>query len=287
MICAPELILDDNYGVGSRFNVLRSRTLFRRCGGRRVPPSCLMFPDTFSAVARASGPIFMFCAPVFMFCAPRLIFGGFEGVGTRYHVLRPRNRFRRYLRRRVLFSCFALPNMFRRFRGRRVPFTCFALPETFSVVPWASGPVFMFCAPKLVFGGTVGVHSRFQVLRFGTHYRRCGGHRVLFSYFALPGTLSAVRRASDPIFMFCAPRLFSAVPRASGPVFMFYVPGHVIGGAEGVGSLFMFCAPRLVFGGSEGVGTRFNVLPSLTHFRRFEVSGSHFHVLHHRTRFWR
>jgi hypothetical protein len=83
--------------------------------------------------------------PVLMFCAPGLVFGGAEYVGSRFHVLPARTRFRRY-------------------RRRRVPFSCFVLPDSFSAVPSASGPVFMFCPPGLVFGGTECVGSRFHVL---------------------------------------------------------------------------------------------------------------------------
>jgi hypothetical protein len=76
----------------------------------------------------------------------------------------------------------------------------FARLYSFSAVMRASGPVFMFCAPGLVFGGNEVVVSRFHVLRVRTH--------------------------------------FSAVPRASGPVFMFCAPGLIFGGTEGVGSRF-------------------------------------------------
>jgi hypothetical protein len=154
---APGLIFDDRGGVGSNFHVLLSRT-------------------HFSVVPMASGLVFMFGAPglifddrggvgsnfhvllsrthfsvvpmasglVFMFGAPGLIFGGSEGVRCSFLVLRSRTRFRRY-------------------RGRRVQFSSFVLPNSFSIEPWASGPVFMFCAPELVFGDDVG--SSFHVLR--------------------------------------------------------------------------------------------------------------------------
>jgi hypothetical protein len=42
----------------------------------------------------------------------------------------------------------------------------------------------MFCATGLVFGGTVDVWSRFNVLRARTRFRRYRGRRVTFSYFA-------------------------------------------------------------------------------------------------------
>jgi hypothetical protein len=95
----------------------------------------------------------MASGPVFMFGAPGRIFGGTEVVGSHFHVLRSMIRFRRY-------------------QGCRVPFTCFALPDPFSTVPTTWGPVFMFCAPGLIFGGIDGVGSRFHVLRSRTHFRR-------------------------------------------------------------------------------------------------------------------
>jgi hypothetical protein len=223
MFFAPRLIFFCTVGVGSSFHVLRSHTHFRRYRGRQVPFSCFALPESFSAVPRASGP-------VFMFCAPGLVFGGDECVGSRFQILPIRTHFRRYRGHRVPFSYFARSDSFRRYRGRRVPFSCFALPDSFSAVPRASGPVFMFCAPRLIFDGTEGVGSRIHVLRSQTHFQRYLGRRVPFSCFALPDS-------------------FSAVPRASGPI-------------------FMFCAPEIVFNVTEGVGSRFHVLCSRTRFRR-------------------
>jgi hypothetical protein len=356
MFCAPELIFSGIDGVRSRFYVfrslihfwryrghllpfssfaqpdmflvvrrasgpvLRSRTYFRRCEGRRLPFSCFALLNTFSAVRRAS-------CPVFMFCALGLVFGGTEGVGSRYHVLRCQTRFRRYRGCPVPFSCFSrscsflavrrasslvfmfcapghvfggaegvgsrfhvllFQTRFQRYRGRPVPFSCFARPDSFSVVTRASGPVFMFCAPEHVFGGVEGVESHFHVLRSRTHFRRCGGHRVPFSCFALPYSFSAVTWAWGPVFMFCAaglvfggnegvvcrfhvlhsrthfrqcgwrrvpftcfalPDSFSVVPRASAPV-------------------LMICSDGFIFRGNEGDGSRFHILSSRTHFRR-------------------
>jgi hypothetical protein len=108
-------------GVGTRSHVLRALTRFRRYSGRQVPFSCFALPDSFSAVPSVLGH-------VFIFCVLGLILGGTEDVGSRFHVLRSRTRFLR---------CGV----------RRVPFSCFARPDSFSVVQWASGPVFMFCAP--------------------------------------------------------------------------------------------------------------------------------------------
>jgi hypothetical protein len=105
--CAPRLIFGDTDGDGSRFNVLRARTHFRRYRGRRVPFSSSARRDSFSAIPRASGPVFMFCetglvivgtegvGTRFFFCAPGLVFGGAEGVVSLFHVLHARTRFRR------------------------------------------------------------------------------------------------------------------------------------------------------------------------------------------------
>jgi hypothetical protein len=144
MFCAPRLIFGGSESVGSCFYVLCVRTRFRRYRGRWVPFSCFERPDSFSAVPRVSGP-------VFMFCAPGHVFGVAECVGSRFHVLCARTRLRRS-------------------QGRRVPFSFFARRDSFSAVPRASAPIFMFCARRLVFGGTEGVSSRFHVLRARTHF---------------------------------------------------------------------------------------------------------------------
>jgi hypothetical protein len=140
-------------GVGSRFLVLWSRTRFRWCRLGRVPFSCFARSDSFSAVPRASGP--------------GLIFGSTECVESHFHIFLSRTCFRRY-------------------QGCQDPFSCFALSDSFSSVPRASGPVFMFCAPGLVFSGAECVGSRFHVLHARTRFRRCRGCWDPFSYFALP-----------------------------------------------------------------------------------------------------
>jgi hypothetical protein len=180
--------------------VLRVRTHFRWYRARGLPFSYFARPDSLSSVPRASGH-------VFTFCTPELIFGGNGGVVSRFLVLRARTLFRRFLERRVPFSCFALPDSFRRYRGLQVPFSRFALADSFSALSGASRPVFLFFLPGLVFCGSEGVVSRFLVLRVRTHFRRYRRRRVPFSCFALPDLFSAVPRASDPVFMFCAPRL--------------------------------------------------------------------------------
>jgi hypothetical protein len=254
MFFAPEHIFGSTEGVGSSFHVLRSRTRFRRCRGRRVSFSCFACPNTFSAVPRVS-------CPVFRFYAPGLVFGGSGGMGSHFLILFVRTRVPRY-------------------RGRPFPFSCFPHPDMFSTEPRPSGLVFKFCAPVLIFDGTEGVESRFHVLCSRTHFRRYRGPRVPFSCFARPDSFSTVLRASSPFSMFLA-------------------PGHIFGSTEGVGShyhvlrsttpfrwyqgrrvsfscfrslytfsavprapcpVFSFCAPRIVFDGIVALESHFLVL---------------------------
>jgi hypothetical protein len=211
MFCTPRLVFDGTEGVGSRLHVLHTWTHFQRNRGRRLPFSCFVFPDSFSAVPRVSGH-------VFIFCALGLIFGCNEGFWSRIQVLRSRSRFH------VLCS----RTHFLRYRGRRVPFSCFVRPYSFSTVLRASAHIFMFCAPGVVFGGTEGVGSRFNVLRSRTPFRRYRGRRVRFSCIALPDS-------------------FSMEPRASGRVFMFWAPGLIFSRAEGVRSRFHVLRTRTCF----------------------------------------
>jgi hypothetical protein len=192
-----------------------------------------------------------------MFCAPGHVFGGAEGVGSRFHVLRSRTHFRR---------C----------GGCRVPFSCFALTDLFSAaVPRALGPEFMFCAPVLIFGGTEGVGSRFHVLRSLTHFRWNRWRRVPFSCFALSDSFSAVPRVSGSVFIFCAPRLVSRGTERVGPRFhvlrvrtrfqryrgrsipfsYFAIPDSLSALSRASGLIFIFCAPGLIFGDNEVVGS--------------------------------
>jgi hypothetical protein len=178
--CALELIFGSTEVVGSRFDVLRSQTCFRRYRGRQVAFSCFACPNLFSAVPTAS-------SPVFMYCAPGLVFDGIEGVGSRFHVLRVETHFQRYQRCQITYSCFALPDSLSAVpRALGTVFLCVSRPDPFSVVPRVSGPFFMFCAPGLVFGGTVGISNRFHVLCARTHFRRYRGRRVTFSFFCEP-----------------------------------------------------------------------------------------------------
>jgi hypothetical protein len=210
---------------------------------RRVPFSYFVRPDSFSTVPRAT-------SSVFTFCASGLVFGGMEGVGSRFHILRSRTHFRRYGGCRVPFSYFALPGSFPAVPRALVPFSSFALPNSFSVVPRASGPVFKFCAPKLVFGGTEVVRSRCHILRDRTRFWRCRARLVPFSCFVCLNSFSAVSRATGPFFKFCAPR-------------------QVSDGTAGIGSRFQVLRSRTQFCGTKGIGSRFEVLRDMILFRRY------------------
>jgi hypothetical protein len=263
IFCSPGLVFSSTEGVVCRFNVLPVRTRFRRYRGRWVPFSSLARPYSFSAVSRASVPFSCFAlsdsfssvprasGPVFMFCPPGLIFGGNDGVGSRSHVLRAHTLFRRY-------------------RGCRVPFSCFACPDSFWAIQRALGSFFMFCAPRLVFGGSEGVRFLFHVLRYRARFQLYRGRRVPF-YIFLPTRTRFWRYRGRrlPFSCFARPDSFSATPRASAPVFIFCAPGIVFGCIEGVGSRFHFFArPDLFFGHTECVRSRLHVLRSRTRFRR-------------------
>jgi hypothetical protein len=210
----------------SRFLVLRSRTRFQRYRACRDLFSCFALPNPFSTVPKVSGP-------VFTFCAPRLGFGGTEGVGFRFHVLRSRTHFRRYRGRRDSFSCFALSNLFLLVLRASVPVFMSCATGLFFGGNDVSGFVYLFCAPRPVFVSTERVGSRFLVLCSRTHFRRYRRCLVLFSCFALP----------DP---------FLAIPTASVTV-------------------FLFCAIVPIFGGTDRVGSRLHVLRTRTRFRWYRV----------------
>jgi hypothetical protein len=125
-------------------------------------------------MSRASCPVFIFCAPV-------LIFGDNEGVGSSFHILRSRTHFRRY-------------------RGRQLLFSCFTLPDSFSTITRASTPIFMFCAPGLIYDGNEGVDFRFDVLSNQSRFPRYRRRHDSFSCFALPDSFSAGLRATCPVF---------------------------------------------------------------------------------------
>jgi hypothetical protein len=122
MFHAPRLVFDGTEVAGSRFHVWRSQTHFGLYRVRRVPFSCFAIPNSFRAVPRASGPIYMFCAP-------GVIFDDTEGVGSRFHVLPSRTGFRCNRGRQAPFACLRFRTHFRQYRGRRVPLPCFAHPD--------------------------------------------------------------------------------------------------------------------------------------------------------------
>jgi hypothetical protein len=76
-----------------------------------------------------------------MFYAPGVIFGGNEGVRSRFHILRTRTRFQRYRVRGSRYHVLRSLSHFRRYRGRMVPFSHFAHLDSFSAVSGASGPI--------------------------------------------------------------------------------------------------------------------------------------------------
>jgi hypothetical protein len=157
---------------------LHARTNFRRYRWHRVPFSYFVISGNISAVRRASGLDFMsYARGLVSYCT--------EGVGSHFHVLRSRTCFWRY-------------------GGRRLPFSCFAFPDLFSAIPRASGPVFLFCAPGLVFDGTEGVGSRVHVFSFPYSFSAVRRVTGLFSCFAISGTFLAIRRTSGLDFIFCA-----------------------------------------------------------------------------------
>jgi hypothetical protein len=225
-----------------------------------------------------------------MFCAPRIVTGGTEGVRSRFHVA-PRHVFGGTEGVGSRFHVLRFQTIFGRYLGRRVPFSFFALSDSFRAVPRAPDPVFMFCAPRLVFDGSDDLGSRWHILRSRTRFWRYKGRRGSFSCIALPDSFLAVLRASGSLFNFCA-------------------PGHVFGGTKGVRYcfhvlcsrtrfgryrvrqvpyscfalpdsfstvpraswlIFMFCAPGLFLGGTEGAESRFHVLRSRTRFGRYRV----------------
>jgi hypothetical protein len=110
-----------------------------------------------------------------MFCAPELLFDGPEGIGSRFHVLRSMTHFQRYQGRQVQFSCFSLRDLFWAVPRALGPVFVFCAPGLIFDGTVGVGPVFMFCAPKSRFGGTEGVGSRFHVLRSRTRFGRYRG----------------------------------------------------------------------------------------------------------------
>jgi hypothetical protein len=246
---------------------------FRQYRRRRVQFSCFALPDSFKAVPRALGPIL----------------GGTNGVRSSFHVSRSRAYFRPYRRRRALFSCFALQDSFSAVPRASCPVFMFCAPRPVFGGTNASRPVYTFCAPGLVFGGTDGVRSSFHVLRSRTRFRRYRRRRVPIPCFALLDLFLAVPRTSCPIFIFCAlgplfggtygvrssfhvlrsRTSFRRYRRRRVPFSCFALLDSFLAVPRASRPIFMFCARGPPFYGTDGVGSHFNVLRSRTHFRRY------------------
>jgi hypothetical protein len=235
MFCTPHSLFGGIDGSVSSFHVLRFRSRFRWYRGRRVQFLCFSFPNPCSAVPRVSGSIFIFCSPV-------PVFGGTEGAGSSFHILRSRTRFRQYRGRQIQFSYFALPHSFS--TVSRAPISVFmfcAFIPMFGVLR-VPGPVFIFCAPRSVFGSSFHIlHSRFRQYR---------GRQIQFSYFALPDSISTVSRAPILVLIFCAFRpIFGGTKGASFSFHVLRFRTHVLPRASD--SVFMFYAPRPDFDSTD------------------------------------
>jgi hypothetical protein len=128
VFCALGLVLGGTEGAGSSFHTLRSRSRFGQYRGPRFPFSCFVLPNSFWAIPRVSGRVFMFCTHT-------PVFGVTEGVRSSFQVLSSRTH--------LLW-----------FPSRWVQFSCFALQDSFSAIPRVSSPFLMFSALRLFFDGT-------------------------------------------------------------------------------------------------------------------------------------
>jgi hypothetical protein len=151
MFFVPEPVFGGTKGVRFNFHILLSSARFRRHRGRRVKFSYFTLPDPFSAIPRASDPVFIFCTPA-------LVFDGIEGTDFSFHVL----RFHTHVR-----GTKGAGSSFHILRSQirvRIQFSYFALP--FSAIPRASDPVFIFCTSGLDFDGIEGANFSLNFLRF-------------------------------------------------------------------------------------------------------------------------
>jgi hypothetical protein len=154
------------------------------------------------------------------------------------------------------------------------------------------GLVFMFCKPGLIFSGTEGVLSRFQVLHSRTCFRWCRVRRVTFSCFADLDSFSVVPRSFHPVFLFTeVARTSFGFPRATGPesdgsrfhvlrvgtsfrryrgrrdpFSCFACPDSFPAVPRASVPVFKFCAPRLIYGSTEGVRSPLHILRFQTSF---------------------
>jgi hypothetical protein len=190
MFCAPGIIFGYAEGAGFDCHILRSRNHLGRYRQRQVPFSCFALPNSFLAILRAPGP-------VFMFYSLGLILVDTVGAESRFQVLRFHTRLGLYRGRQIPFSSFALQNSFLTITRASGHIFMYCAPKLFFSgtecvrsyfnvctselilgVLRAPGPVFMFCAPELIFHGTEGVGTRFHVLHCWTRFRRYRGRRV-------------------------------------------------------------------------------------------------------------
>jgi hypothetical protein len=157
------------------------------------------------------------------------------------------------------------------------------------MVPRASGPIFMFCAPELIFGGTEGVQFNFHVLRSQTHFGWYRGRWIHFSCFVIPDLFLVVPSAPGPLFMFSAPefifdgtkdvvstfhvlRSWTRSQRYIGWLihFLWFLLPYSFSAVSRVSSpILIFCTPRLILCDTKGIRSTFHVLCSQTHFRRY------------------
>jgi hypothetical protein len=125
------------------------------------------------------------------------------------------------------------------------------LPNLCSAILRTLVAAFMFCAPELIFGGTEGSESIFQVLH----------SRTRFGQYRGPGS----------IFMFCSPELFFGGAESVRSHFLILLSrtrfSTIMMASDFV---FMFCASRSVFSGTEDAGSRFNVLRFRTNFQPYQ-----------------
>jgi hypothetical protein len=99
-----------------------------------------------------------------MFCTIVLIFGGTEGVDSRFHLLYSRLVFGGTEGVGTRFQILGAQTCFLQYRKCRVQLSSLPRLDSFSAIPWASG--------------LEGDVSRFHVLRAGTSIWRYGGRRV-------------------------------------------------------------------------------------------------------------
>jgi hypothetical protein len=154
---------------------------------------------------------------VFKFQAPGLISSGTESVRFNFQILSAWTHFRRY-------------------KGRRVQFPSFVLPDSFLVIPRMLGPVFKFHAPELIFGGIESVKSSFQVR----------APKLIFGSTEGVGSSFQVSH-SRTYFKFTLQESLSAIQKASGPVFKFGIVELIFGGINGAKSNFQFSCSKTHF----------------------------------------